>query len=87
MVVSAIKHRWLHVANQVLEEGTDDHVDDLADLEIDGTGQGRAHVERLELLAASDILLSRLLEELVQCGEGEFVLVDGRSEVERHIVH
>ena len=35
VVVGAIENRWLDIADQVLEEGTDDNVDDLADLQVD----------------------------------------------------
>ena len=65
MIVRAIEHRWLDIANQVFEERTDDNVYDLANLQVHSASQCCSRMEHLELLTASDVLLGRLLENLV----------------------
>ena len=44
-------------------------------------------MEAFEFLAASYVLLSGLLVELVQGGIGVFFLIDGLAEVEGNVVH
>ena len=87
VVLSSVKYGRLHVANQVLEERTNNDVDDLADLDVDVGLQSCPFVELLEVHAARDVLLSSCLEELVQGREGEVLAVDRLTEVEGHVVH
>ncbi len=87
MVVLSFKHRWLHIADQVLEERSDHNVDDLANLKIDGICKGCARMERLEILTAGNILLSSLLVKLVQSCECKFFVVDRGTEIEGDVVH
>ena len=58
MVISPFKHRGLHVADQILEKGTYDDVDDLTNLDVYLTFQGGVHVVFLEVHAACDVFLS-----------------------------
>ena len=67
MIVGAIKDRWLDIADEVLEERTDNDVDDLTDLQVHSFCESCASMERLELLAAGYVLLSCLLIQLVEC--------------------
>ena len=82
MVVLSVEDRGLHIADQVLEEGADHNVDDLADLEVHVRGQSGARMERFEVLATSDVLLSGLLVELVERRVRKLLLVDRAAEVE-----
>ena len=87
VVVRPVKHRGLHIADKVLEEGADHDVDDLTDFQVDVFAQGCAQVEALEFLTAGNILFGRLLVQLVQRGVGELFLIDCGTEVERNVVH
>ena len=87
VVVLLVEDGWLYVADEVLEERTDHYVDDLADLEVDCRSQSGPRMEHLEVLAARDVLLGGLQVQLVQRSVRKLVRVDGRTEVERDIVH
>ena len=76
MIVGAIEDRGLHVTDQVLKEGADDDVDDLANLQVNCRCEGRSCVETLELHTASNILLGGLLVELVESCISKFMGVD-----------
>ena len=87
MVVVPLKDTWLDITDQVLEEGTDHHIDDLTNDNVNLVTEGGPRMELLEVKAAGNILLRCLEIQLVQSEECILLLVDGLSEVERHIVH
>ena len=82
MIVGAIEDRGLHVTDQVLKEGADDDVNDLANLQVNCRCQGRIRVETLELHTASDVLFGGLLVELVESCVSKLMGIDRASEVE-----
>lgn len=87
VVVSAIEHWVLDVADQVLKERADDNVDDLANLDVHALLQVGLLVELLKLNCARDVFLSTRLVQLVKGRIREIRLVDILVEVKRHVVH
>ena len=87
VVFGSVKDGWLYVTDQVLEEGTDHDVDDLADFDVHIWLQRCPLVELLEVYAAGDVLLSTSLEQLVEGRECKVLPIDCLTEIEGHIVH
>ena len=86
-VVSSAVDGLSHIADEVLEEGTNDHIEDLDDLNIDPILQSCLRMKGLKLDAASHILLSSSDVEFRKGLSGILSRVDDYVEVMSDIVH
>ena len=65
VVVAAFKNRVVDVANKVLEERSDHHVDNLTNFQVDILGQCGSSMVLLEFHATCDVLFSGLKIEFI----------------------
>lgn len=87
MVVRDDKYRVLYVTDQVLEERSYNHIDDLANPKVDLALKLSLHVELSKLSTACDVLNSTSLIKFVQGRVSKLSSVDRVLEVEGNIVH
>ena len=87
MIVSPVEDRRPDITDQVFEEAADHHVYYLAYLQRYFRPKTCFSMKLNELLTTGYVLLSTSLIQFVKSRVGKFFLVDGRTEVERHIIH